>query len=119
MTSIEKARFITQVLDNKKAFDLEVLKVDDVTSITDYFVIASADNTMLVKALAEEVEDKMTEQKEEPKKVEKDNGSQWIILDYYDVIVHVFFNETREFYSLEKLWADAPRIDISDIIKEA
>lgn len=116
MTGIEKARFITQVLDSKKAFDIEVLKVDDITSIADYFIIASADNTMLVKALSEEVEDKMTLQKEEPKKVEKDNSNQWIILDYYDIIVHIFFNETREFYTLEKLWGDAPRVDISDII---
>lgn len=117
MTNIEKAKYITNVLDAKKAFDIDVLEVTDLTSITDYFVIASASNTNLVKALAEEVEDKMTLEGEEPKKIEKDDIGQWIILDYYDVIVHIFYEETRKFYGLEKLWSDAPKLDVSDIVK--
>lgn len=117
MTRLEKARYLTSVLDSKKAFDIDVLEVTNLTSIADYFVIASASNSNLVNALAEEVEDKMTLKGEEPKKVEKDNSGEWIILDYYDVIVHIFFEETREFYSLEKLWSDAPKLDVSDIVK--
>lgn len=117
MTRLEKARYLASVLDSKKAFDIDVLEVTDLTSIADYFVIASASNSNHVSALAEEVEDKMTLKGKEPKKVEKDNSSEWIILDYYDVIVHIFFEETRKFYSLEKLWSDAPKLDVSDIVK--
>lgn len=105
---------IVKALDDKKAEDIRVIKVRDLTIITDYFVIAGASSNTQTRALADEVEFQLKEQAQTaPAQVQGNNGSNWIILDYHDVIVHVFHNEQREFYSLERLWSDGEEIDIS------
>lgn len=118
MTSLEKARQIVKVLDSKKAKDIKLLEIQKLSSLGDYFIIASGSSNTQVKSLADEVEDSMTKLGEEPKRVEGHQSAQWILLDYYDVMVHVFLNETREFYNLERLWCDAPAVDISDLISK-
>lgn len=117
MKSIELASNIVKILDSKKADNVELIKIRDLTIITDYFVIASANNTTHVKALVDELEHKINEDFSiKPTREDGYSGASWVILDYGDVIVHVFYEETRQHYNLEKLWADGERVDISTII---
>lgn len=89
-----------------------VLEVADVLSIVDYFVISSASNTRQVRTIAEEIEDKVKEAGAPgPLRIEGLADSHWVLLDFGDVVAHVFLDETREFYELERLWADVPRLD--------
>lgn len=111
MTSIEKAERIARVLDSKKGKDIKILHVTDQTVITDYFVICNGGSNTQVKALSDEVEYKLREEDGvTPARVEGYVGAAWILLDYGDVIVHVFDPASREFYKLEKLWAEAEEV---------
>lgn len=116
MTSIEVVKNVVRALDSKKAEDISVLKVENLTSITDYFVIAAANSTTQVKAIADEVEFKLKELGVMPNKTEGYTQGNWVVLDYYQVIVHVFNTETRQFYSLENLWRDGEKIDIKEFL---
>lgn len=118
MTSLEQARKIVQVMDSKKAKNIRLIKIEGISSLGDYFVVASASNTTQVKAIADEVEDEMTKLGLEPNRVEGRQSAQWILMDYYDVMVHVFLDEARNFYNLERLWSDAPQLDISDLLTQ-
>ncbi|MEE0212122.1 MAG: ribosome silencing factor [Negativibacillus sp.] len=118
MTSLEQARKIVRVMDSKKAKDIRLIKIEGISSLGDYFVVASASNTTQVKAIADEVEDEMTKLGLEPNRVEGRQSAQWILMDYYDVMVHVFLDEARSFYNLERLWSDAPQLDISDLLTQ-
>ena len=118
MTSLEQARKIVQVMDSKKAKDIRLIKIEGISSLGDYFVVASASNTTQVKAIADEVEDEMTKLGLEPNRVEGRQSAQWILMDYYDVMVHVFLDEARSFYNLERLWSYAPQLDISDLLTQ-
>lgn len=117
MTSLELAKKIAGILDKKKAVDLSVLDIGSLSTLGDYFVIASGTSTIQVKALADEVDKQLGDMGMEPKRIEGYQSATWILMDYYDVMVHIFFQETREFYSLERLWGDAPRIDLTDAVK--
>lgn len=98
--------------DDKKAIDPVILSVADLLTITDAFVIASATNDRQVKAIAEAVEERIKEAGgPSPLRVEGLDEARWVLLDYGDFVVHVFLEEVREFYDLERLWADAPRIE--------
>ncbi len=119
MTAEEKIRIAVQALDAKRAEDIRVLKVTALTVLGDYFIIANGTSNTHTKTLAEEVEFQLSQQKEEPLHREGMNGSNWYILDYGDVIIHVFHQEMRSFYRLEQLWADAEEVDISCFVKEA
>lgn len=118
MTATEKMQLAVRHLDKKKARDIRVLKVSDVTLLADYFVICSAPSTTQVKALGDSLEEAMAEAGEQLLKKEGKQGLNWILLDYSDVIVHIFYQETREFYGLEKLWADAAELSLEDILEE-
>ena len=118
MTSLEQARAIVKVIDSKKGKDIKLVEIKNLSSLGDYFVIASASSNTQVKAIADEVEEEMTKLGFEPNKVEGRQSAQWILLDYYDVMVHVYLEEARNFYNLERLWCDAPQVDISDIVTQ-
>lgn len=118
MIAVNKMKHIVKVLDAKKAHDIIALKVTDLTILADYFVICSAPSTTQVKALADAVEEAMDLKKEPLLKKEGKQGLNWILLDYGDVICHIFYQETREFYGLEKLWADAAEVDIDKFLKK-
>ena len=119
MTAEEKIKVIVSALDAKRAEDIRVLKVRDLTILGDYFVIANGTSTTHTKTLAEEAEFQLSQLGIEPHHREGMNGSNWYILDYTDVIVHVFYQETRDFYRLEQLWADAEEVDITPyLVKE-
>lgn len=112
MESLQLATAIARVLDRKKASDVKVLKVRDLTVLTDYFVIATGTSSTHVKSLAEEVEFQLGEQGAKPLRTEGYDSKNWILLDYGTVIVHVFYPEARSFYDLEHLWADAEPVDV-------
>jgi ribosome-associated protein len=95
----------------KKGEDIIALDVGDILSITDAFVITSASNTRHVRTIVEEIERAMKEHASAPPtSVEGLDDATWVLLDYGDIVVHVFLDETRAFYELERLWADAPRV---------
>lgn len=110
MTSIQMVEKIAEILDSKKAKDITALEIKDLTTIGDYFVIASGSSNAQVKALSDAVEEGLSALGFEPRKIEGYPSAMWIVLDYYDVIVHLFYEQTREFYALERLWADAPKV---------
>ncbi len=118
MTATERMRHIVRHLDNKQARDLKVLKVSGLTILADYFVICSASSTTQVRALADTLEEKMEALGEQVLQKEGKQGLNWILMDYSDVIVHIFYQETREFYGLEKLWTDAEELPLEDILEE-
>ncbi|GAB5046653.1 ribosome silencing factor [Thermodesulfovibrio sp. TK110] len=110
MDSKEKALKTAKLLYDKKAQDITILELKDLTIITDYFVICSAESTTQVKALTEYLEETMKVEGYKPYAVEGFSYAHWVLMDYGDVIVHIFLEETRRFYDLERLWLDAPRI---------
>ena len=114
--SFEKAALAVKVLDKKKASDISCLKVSDLTILADYFITCSAGSTTLVKALADYVEDEFAKEGIHPEAKEGKGGNEWMLLDYGDLIIHIFHKEMREFYGLDKLWNDAQEIDINTII---
>ena len=97
---------IAELLDGKKAIDIMILKVDHLTSIADYFVIASGRSVQAVHTLYEEVSDKLMEEGIPFRRNDGVRESRWIVLDYSSVIVHIFHPEEREHYNIERLWAD-------------
>ena len=96
---------------DKKAFDLDVLDLRGLTAIADYFIICSASNERQTQAIADEIRERVREQAgSKPLVVEGANPGHWIVVDYGDFVVHVFTEETRRFYGLERLWGDAPNV---------
>lgn len=114
MTDKEIAKTAIKALDSKKAGDIKIIKVKDLTILANYFVIASGTSTTQVKALADEVDYQLSEAGLPPRRTEGYQGANWIVLDYSDVIVHVFHTETRNFYDLERLWQDGELVDTAD-----
>ncbi len=113
MTAEEKVKKIYEFLDNKKAIDVKVLKVAELTSLAEFFVIANGTSTTHIKALADEVDFQM-EQIGEKGRLEG-KASDWLLLDFGDVIAHIFIADAREHYNLEKLWADAKEISMEEL----
>lgn len=112
MNSIDILKIAVKALDEKKALDLEAIEIGDLTIIADYFLLATATSSTHVRALAEEVEDKLSKAGVEPHHTEG-RATGWILLDYGDVVIHVFNKESRDFYQLERLWNDGRPFDIS------
>ena len=97
---------------SKKAVDLLALDLRDFGGVADYFVICSANSELQVRAIAEAVEEKLSEFGVRPWHVEGREGWRWVLLDYVDLVVHVFHHRTREYYLLERLWGDARKVDL-------
>lgn len=108
------AKKIAELVQNKKGYDIKILELKKISAIADYFVICSADSDRQVKAIADEVDDKLREEGIKCIHREGYESLTWVILDYFDVVVHVFKAESRTFYNLEKLWGDAPVIEVKD-----
>lgn len=113
LTSKEMIAVAVQALDSKKGKDIRVLYTEEQTSLADYFVICNGTSSTQVRALADAVEDALSKAGEEPHHVEGHRGGEWTLLDFSSVVVHVFTEEAREFYSLERLWSDAAPVEIS------
>ena len=109
--AIELAVAVAAAADDKKAADLLLLEVADVLAVVDVFLLATASSDRQLKAVADAVEERGRELGRRPQQREGRAESGWLLLDFGDVVVHLFSEEQREFYSLERLWADVPRID--------
>lgn len=116
MTQQEKLELIIRTLDTKRGEDIQAIKITDLTILADYFVIVNGTSNTHTRTLADEVEFQLTQKGINPTRREADTGNTWIILDYGDIIVHVFYKETRGFYQLENLWADGEAVDVSNLI---
>lgn len=99
---------------SKKASDVVVLDLRKTPAFTDFFILCSGQNPRQVKAIADAVEETMRAAKVKPAHIEGYDRAEWILMDYFSFIVHVFVPQTREFYSLERLWGDAERIPVED-----
>ncbi len=108
--AIAYARLAAEALDDKKALDIALLDVGDLLQITEVFVIASGTSRRHVLTLGEEVAEKLREGGHRPLRVEGAEEGEWVLLDFGDIVVHVFAERPRAFYDLERLWGDAPRI---------
>lgn len=104
--SKEIARIAYAALDDKKAEDIKVIEIGDITIIADYFVIANGTNSSQVQALVDNVEDALGRKGYNPKRIEGVRSASWILMDYGDVVVHIFSKEDRLFYDLERIWRD-------------
>lgn len=112
LDSIQKARCVVKAAQDKKAVDPVILEIKALTVIADYFVICSGDSRTQVGAIADNVEAVLAMDGMKPRAIEGADYNNWVLLDYGDVIVHIFESETRNYYELEKLWLDAPRIEV-------
>ena len=105
-----RVRDAVAAADDRKAVDLKVLHLEKVTDFTDYFLICSGTSERQVQAIADAVLERMREEKVRPLHVEGYNRGQWVLLDFGDFVVHIFQEEPRKFYALERLWGDAPDV---------
>ena len=118
MTPKEMALLLAQAMDSKKGKDIRVLETDGVTTLADYFVLCSGSSAPQLKALADAGEKAMKDHGILPHHVEGHRGGTWILQDYGDVVVHVFDKEARAFYDLDRLWADAKTVVLSDVLAQ-
>jgi len=116
MTEREIVGIAVKALDGRRGKDIKVLFTGDQTTLADYFIICNGSSSTQVKALADAVEDALSLKGEEPHHVEGHRGGQWTLLDYSSVVVHVFTDEAREFYDLERLWKDAAPVDVREYL---
>jgi ribosome-associated protein len=116
LNSKKIAEQITNLIFNKKGYDVKIIDLQKITSFADYFVICSADSDTQVKAIADEIDEGLREEGIKYWHKEGMAALSWVLLDYVDVVVHIFKKESREFYNIEKLWGDAPVFDIQDPI---
>ncbi|WP_110953342.1 ribosome silencing factor [Anaerosinus massiliensis] len=113
-TTEELSKAIATAASNKKARDILILDMRDLTVTTDYFMICSANSTTQVKAIADNIEDELAEKGVFFTHKEGYREGNWILLDYGDCVAHIFIEEERQFYNLERLWGDAPAVQFED-----
>ena len=116
LTANEVALQVTKALDEKKGMDIKLLRIEEVSSLADYFLICTGTSSTHVKTLCDYAEYAMEQMGETMLGREGHRGNSWELLDYGSVVVHVFTDEARKFYDLERLWADAEVVDLSDIV---
>ena len=105
------AKLAIRALDDKKGIDVRVIDISEVSVIADYFIIASGTNAHQVQALADNVEEQLGKAGYTPRQIEGYGSASWVLLDYNDIIVHVFTNDSRSFYDLERIWRDGKMVD--------
>lgn len=115
MTSKELARIAIDALEDKKVEDLRIIDISDISIMADYFIIGSGLSQTQVRALANNVEEKLHEAGVSPRQIEGYQSASWILMDFNDIIVHVFNSDDRLFYNLEKIWLDGKPINPSDL----
>ena len=116
MTSYESAILLAKALDSKKGVEIKVLRTEALTTLADYFVICSGTSNTQIKALSDACQKAMDEAGEPAHHVEGHRDGTWVLLDFSSVVVHVFTDEARKFYDLERLWGDAELVDVSDVL---
>jgi ribosome-associated protein len=114
LEGLEFAKGIGEIILTKKGFDIKILDLKNISAVADYFLICSAGSDIQVKAIADEVDKVLRKNGIKCMMKEGYDSLNWVLMDYFDVVVHIFKEEAREFYNLEKLWGDAPVIEIED-----
>jgi ribosome-associated protein len=109
---LQLAREAGRIADDKKAEDITILDLRNITTLTDSFVICSVTNNRQARAIAQEIEEKLAKLGLRLDHIEGYPDSNWILMDYTDLVVHIFTREIREYYDLEHLWGDAPRVEL-------
>ncbi len=115
MNSRELVKIAVEALQDKKAYNIKIIDISDISSVGDYFVIADAANANQVQAMCDNVEHALGQAKAELKNKEGHSNGGWILLDYYDIIIHIFREEERSFYDLEHIWRDGRNIPLEEI----
>ncbi|WP_273326687.1 bis(5'-nucleosyl)-tetraphosphatase (symmetrical) YqeK [Vallitalea guaymasensis] len=116
--SMDLLKTALKALDDKLAEDIQVLDIRDLTVIADYFIIAHGNNKSHIKALIDRTDEVLSKNGYEPKQVEGYNSASWILLDYGNIIIHIFSKEDRLFYDLERIWSDGKKIDVKSLIED-
>lgn len=117
MTSYEMAVALARALDSKKGQDVKVLKTEELTTLCDYFVLCTATSNTQIKAMSDACEEEMEQHGEQVHHIEGHRDGTWLLMDFSSVVVHVFTDEARKFYDLERLWGDAQQVDISQVLE--
>lgn len=118
MSNSEKmAQLAVKALQDRKSKDVRIIDIRKVSVIADYFIIASGTNTRQIQALADNVEEALGRAGYEPRSIEGYNTASWILMDYNDIIVHIFSEESRIFYDLERIWRDGTDMDVDTFLK--
>jgi len=115
MDSKEMAKLVCTALEEKKAEDIKVINIEEVSVLADFFIIASGTNRNQVQAMADNVEETLGKEGVNPKQIEGYQTANWVLLDYGDVIVHVFDEENRLFYDLERIWRDGKSVEVENL----
>jgi len=115
MTTNEIVKNICSVIEEKKGQEIKVIDISKISVIADYFILASGTNQRQTQAIADEIEMKLGKAGVEPKQKEGYQSGTWILLDYQDVVVHIFNSEDRRFYNLERIWTDGTVIDPKEL----
>ncbi|MGN0520891.1 MAG: ribosome silencing factor [Candidatus Fimenecus sp.] len=117
MTPKELLFSAVKILDQKKGMDIKALEITEISSVADYFLLATGTSSTHIRALADEVDEELSKLGVQPDHIEgKTTG--WILLDYKSVVVHIFTQSERELFNLEKLWGDAKEVDLSDLLTD-
>lgn len=119
MTPKETALLLAKALDSRKGINIKVLETGHLTTLADYFVLCSATSSTQIRALSDACEKAMKEQVgEAPHHVEGHRGGTWVLMDFSSVVVHIFDDEARKFYDLERLWGDAVQEDVEEMLQQ-
>lgn len=113
--SKEMMQIVYAALDEKQALDINVIDICEISSLADYFIVASGRNERQVQALADEVMDKLGKAGYTDNRVEGYQNARWILMDYHDIVIHVFHEEDREFYNMERLWRDGKFLSVEEM----
>ena len=115
--SLNMVKIAYDALDDKLAEDIKIIDIRSISVLADYFIIADGNNKNQVQAMVDNVEEQLGRAGYEPKQVEGTRGSNWILMDYGDLIFHVFDEENRLFYDLERIWRDGKEVDVEEFLK--
>ncbi|MCI9175236.1 MAG: ribosome silencing factor [Lachnospiraceae bacterium] len=113
--SREMAKTACQALNSKKAEEVRVIDISEISPLADYFVIATGTNTNQIQAMVDAVEEELHKQGHTAKQIEGTRNSSWVLMDYRDIIVHIFSKEDRLFYDLERIWTDGKKIEVEEL----
>ena len=115
MNSAELAKLAYESIDEKKGIDIKIIDISKISVIADYFIITGGSNERQIESIAENIEEKLAKAGVYPRHIEGTQKSNWILMDYRDVIIHIFNQEERLFYDLERIWADGQTVEKADL----